>query len=204
MVADTMELSGWQSSTTNVIDEHAELHLISNQNQAAFEALYLRYHPRIFRFVLRMLQSPDLAEEVTSDTLHAVWTSAGSFQGKSSVSTWIFGIAYRTALKAIRSRKRHTRFTDGAGDSEILVDTHVDNDPAVKTEIAAETKAVYAAIDKLNPAQKAVAELIALGYSSIEIGRIVDCPANTVKTRMFHARKKLHKLLVADTATTSE
>ena len=192
-----MELSEWQSDSPGVIDEHAEIRLIANQNQATFEALYRRYHPRIYRFVFRMLNSPDLAEEAVADTLHAVWTSASGFQGNSSVSTWIFGIAYRTALKAIRSRKRYARFTDSADDSEVLVDTQRHNDPAVSTEIAAEAKAVFSVLDKLSPEHRAVAELTALGYSCREIGRIVDCPDNTVKTRMFYARKKLRTLLVA-------
>lgn len=201
MVADTMELSEWQSNSIEVIDEHAEIRLIASQNQAAFEALYRRYHPRVYRFVFRMLTSPELAEEVVADTLHAVWTTAAGFQGKSAVSTWIFGIAYRTALKAIRSRKRYARFTDSADDSELLVDTQNHNDPAVNTEIAAEARAVFSALDKLSPAHRAVAELTALGYSCREIGRIIDCPDNTVKTRMFHARKNLRTLLATGSGT---
>src|SRR6202008_1976518 len=68
---------------------------------AAFEALYRRYHPRLCRFLHRMLRPEHLVEEVLNDTLYVVWHQAERFNGTSKGSPWIFGIAYRKALKAL-------------------------------------------------------------------------------------------------------
>ena len=68
----------------------------------AFEAMYRAYHPRLTRFLERMTRRPGLVDEVLNDTLLVVWHRAGRYNGCSKVSTWIFGIAYRKALKALQ------------------------------------------------------------------------------------------------------
>ena len=79
-------------------------------DRAAFKELYLIYHRRLARFLMRMTSRHDLIEEVINDTLWTVWLKAGDFRGDSLVSTWIVGITYRRALKALR---RHgARATD--------------------------------------------------------------------------------------------
>lgn len=112
-------------------DDSADMRRIALRDEAAFNALYLRYHPRLSRFVSRTLHDPAQTEEVVADTLYAVWTGASRFQSRSKVSTWIFGIAFRTAMKAIRSSSRHSRFTDLAEDADALVDSQQDSDPAM-------------------------------------------------------------------------
>src|SRR5882724_8996616 len=68
----------------------------------AFEDLYRIYHPRLSRFLLNITRRPQLVEEVLSDTLLVVWRRSDGFNGRSKVSTWIFAIAYRKALNALR------------------------------------------------------------------------------------------------------
>ncbi len=194
-VVTTMALGAWQDNSTEPNDEVLELQRIAKRDEKAFERLYLRYHPKLFRFVQGLLKNPSQIEEVVSDTLYAVWTGAGKFQNQSKVSTWIFGIAFRTAMKAIRSGKRHTRFDEHSEDAGILVDQNTSNDPAVGTTMSEELSHVMSALNEVSPEQRAVVELTALGWTTTEIGEIVGCPSNTVKTRMFSARKKLRTIL---------
>ena len=77
------------------------LERIADGDRGAFEALYRRYHPRLYGYLLRLLRRPELVEEAVDDALFVVWRKAVGFQGASRVSTWIFGIAYRKGLKAL-------------------------------------------------------------------------------------------------------
>src|ERR1700740_2236690 len=83
-------------------DETALLQRISAGDRRAFEALYRGYYPRLTRFLERVIRRPHSVEEVLNDAMLVVWRKAGSFNGRSKVSTWIFSIAYRKALKAIK------------------------------------------------------------------------------------------------------
>ncbi|MBX2878828.1 MAG: sigma-70 family RNA polymerase sigma factor [Granulosicoccus sp.] len=167
----------------------------SHQDTAAFEVLYRRFHPRVYNFIFRMTRNTELTEEATADTLYAVWKSAASFKHKSAVSTWILGIAYKTALKTLEKNSRHTQKRDQSDLLETVEDSHPDHDPARVTGTLMESDMVQQAILKLSPEQQAVVQLTATGHSCSEISSILDCPTNTVKTRMFHARKLLQRHL---------
>lgn len=164
---------------------------VARDDKRAFEELYHLYQRRLFRFVLRYTQRLDLVEEILNDVMFVVWQQADRFGERSRLSTWIFGIAYRTALKRLRS----------AGRSKVEVSTDT-FDVVDETEPSAEhsRKELHGllakAMEGISPAQRAVVELTYYhGYSYPEIGKILGCPANTVKTRMYHARKRLRKLL---------
>src|SRR5690606_23200818 len=85
--------------------ELALIRRVSLRDRGAMRELYLLYHRRLSRFLMRVTQRQDLAEEVINDTLMVVWNSAARFRGDSRVSTWIVGIAYRRALKSVRKRR---------------------------------------------------------------------------------------------------
>jgi RNA polymerase sigma factor (sigma-70 family) len=155
---------------------------------AAFEALYRRYHPRLARFLHRMLRPEHLIEEVLDDTLHVVWNQADRFNGNSKVSTWIFAIAYRKALKAL---SRHDDpLPDALEDDQPLADAA--ERPEARMSLSQARAAIDLALRTLSADQRAAVELTYFhGFSYPEIAQIVDCPADTVKTRMFHARKRL-------------
>ena len=155
---------------------------------AAFETLYRRYHPRLSRFLHRMLRPEHLIEEVLNDTLYVVWNQADRFNGTSKVSTWIFAIAYRKALKAL---SRHDDpLPDPAEDDEPLADAA--ERPEARMSLAQARVAIDKALRALSADQRAAVELTYFhGFSYPEIAQIVDCPTDTVKTRMVHARKRL-------------
>src|SRR5882762_9875102 len=74
-------------------------------NRRALEELYLSYHRRLARFLSRFTQRYENVEEIINDTFMVVWQSAKDFRYASQVSTWVMGIAYRTALKSVRRQK---------------------------------------------------------------------------------------------------
>lgn len=135
----------------------------------------------------------DLAQEGVNDVMLVVWTNGQSFSGRSKVRTWIMGIAYRKALKLVRSSRRwQDRFK--------LMDSAQWNEPSdLSSEPSSSIESLDAlgyALRSLPPKQRAVIELTyRYGYSYEEIATIVDCPVNTVKTRMFHARANLKRIV---------
>lgn len=166
------------------VQELQLLRRIARQDRDAFKELYCIYHRRLLRFVLRMTSRHDLAEEVVNDTLWVVWKKAGDFRAASQVSTWILGIAYRQTLSS--SRRMPTAV------SEVNLEGY-DAPVADDLQARAETREwIDHGLAQLPLEQRMVLELTYyLGHSCEEIALIMDCPVNTVKTRMFHARRKM-------------
>ena len=164
------------------------LHKVAAGDQTALQALYLMHHRRLANFLLRFTQRRELVEEVINDTLYIVWRQAGEFRGDSKLSTWLMGIAYRSALRTLR-RRGHQLWHAVPLEEEFLT--------APDELDAAETSEWLArAMLQLPTAQRLTLELAyRQGYSCEEIAQIMDCPVNTVKTRMYHARVKLRTLL---------
>ena len=160
---------------------------------AAFEELYRLYHPRLTRFLLRFIRRPQLAEEVLNDTLMVVWERADTFQGTSKLSTWIFGIAYRKAMKGLR---RHDEPVEDR-DLELLASEAAGPEDAMGQNRA--QILLKQAMNELSADHQMVLDLTyyhEMGYR--EIAEIMDCPVDTVKTRMFHARRHLKKRLAGE------
>jgi RNA polymerase sigma-70 factor, ECF subfamily len=181
MVQTDMARSRVQSSET---DESALLRRIVDGDRLALEQLYNGYHRRLSRFLMRLAPRYDFAEEVINDTFWVVWTKAGEFRGASRVSTWIMGIAYRRALRALRD-DRHAAVTEhGVSD-----DLPEDSDFAA----TADTQDwIATGLRELPDEQRLTLELAYfLGHSCEEIALITGCAVGTVKARMFHAREKL-------------
>ncbi len=164
---------------------------IAQGDRKAFEELYGLYHRRLARFLTRLTKRYDVAEEVINDTFYIVWRKAGDFRGESQPSTWILGIAYRKARNAFRSSSRILAIENP--DAAIPPLT---SDEALRTEELRDW--LGQALVQLPVEQRLAVELCyQLGYSCEEISTIMSCPVNTVKTRLFHARAKLQKLLPA-------
>jgi RNA polymerase sigma-70 factor, ECF subfamily len=165
---------------------------ICDQDRDAFRELYLRYHRRLARFLTRLTRSYADAEDVINDTLWIVWNRAGAFRDASRVSTWIMGIAYRRALNAFRRAALHER----AMQLESAAGEATADNALLATE---EQQLLRRGLAKLPLEQRLVLELsYFLDHSCAEIAEIMNCPVNTVKTRMFHARRKLKTILADD------
>ena len=163
------------------------LSAIAAGDRRALEVLYLGYQPRVARFLLRFTECRENIEEIINDTFMVVWRSADDFRWESQVSSWIFGIAHRTALKSIRRQQNHS-----AGRSlEECPEQTVD--PVLETEIQ---DWVTHGLNRLPDEQRLALELAChMGHSSMEIAEITGAPIGTVKARMFHARQKLRQYL---------
>jgi RNA polymerase sigma-70 factor (ECF subfamily) len=185
------------SATASSISNERELELLRSivaRDRTAFKELYLIYHRRLARFLVRLTSHHELIEEVINDTLWTVWQKAASFRGESRVSTWIVGIAYRRALKALRQ-------TDGTR----AFDAADDVSAADLQSLEEERQWIDCALAELPIEQRSVLELsYLLGHSCEEVADIMQCPVNTVKTRMFHAREKLRRSLPRLAGTDSQ
>jgi RNA polymerase sigma-70 factor, ECF subfamily len=160
---------------------------VAGGDRRALEQLYLAYHRRLARFLVRFTPLYENVEEIINDTFMAVWRSAKDFRDASQVSTWIIGIAYRTALKSIRRQKNHT----GAVNLDDCPEQSFD--PTFDTETRDWLKH---GLNQLPGEQRLTLELAYhMGHSLEEIATITECPVGTVKARMFHAREKLRQYL---------
>ncbi len=171
-------------------DDSRLIALVVGGDKHAFELLYRSYFPRLGRFLNAMTRSVPLIEEVINDTMLVVWQSAQRFDGSCKLSTWIFAIAYRTACKAIRG-------LDEAHDCDVeALEGDASSEPGHELDQQQLRHAIGLALADLPPTQRAV---VLLTYhhdmSYADIADIMDCPVNTVKTRMFHARRRLRQLL---------
>jgi RNA polymerase sigma-70 factor (ECF subfamily) len=164
---------------------------IADGDKRAFELLFAEYGSRVFRYAVRMIGDVTRAEEVTNDVMIEVWKSAGSFEGRSRPSTWIIGIARHRCLNAMRGKSRVTVDID---DPSVVLEAAETSDRDVD---AADTRrAMRAAVAELSTEHREVVELTFYHQRSYqEIAEIVGCPENTVKTRMFHAKKRLREIL---------
>ena len=171
----------------------ALLERIRRGDHDALHTLYRRYYHPLLRFTYRITGRLELAEETVNDVMLVVWQDAGAFEARSKVATWIMGSAYRKAIKlAYRTRRWYARFA--AADFDASIERpDVAAEPTQRAELE---DLLEQALRALPPEQRAAVELTYyFGCSYEEIANIVDCPVNTVKTRMFHARGKLRALL---------
>ncbi len=163
----------------------------------ALRQFYLAFHRRLHRFLLRVTHDPQLADEAVNDTMMIVWQQSRTFRRESRVSTWVMGIAYRRALKALEAQRR----------ARAAVDSERDRHDTLAAE-AAHVDLLAAAAERGDWLGRALAELsdehrlvIELAYfvgaSCEEIAAIANCPVGTVKTRLHYARKHLHGRLEA-------
>ncbi len=168
--------------------------LIAEGDRQAFETLYRAYFPRLARFLDRMTRSAHLIEEIVNDTMLVVWQKARTYNQSSKVSTWIFAIAYRTALKAIHGLDEpvESDFEQWPGEA-----THEPEHAMTYQQLQ---QSIGHALDALPMEQRSVVNLTYFhGMDYGEIAETMDCPVNTVKTRMFHARRRLKALLSGHT-----
>lgn len=171
-------------------DEAALIGRVARGDTAAFETLFRRYYPRLKRFLEQKIRRPQLVDEIFNETMLVVWRKANTFNLRSKVSTWIMGIALRRGLKAVQHRDEASA---SYGDEATIAAQCGPEDHVLRQE---QRSRMSSALTSLSAEHRAVIELTFYeGYTYREIATIVDCPVDTVKTRMFHARRRLKQLL---------
>lgn len=191
-----MEIRTLAAGTRLPMQENAEPELewirrIAAGDRDAFEKLYAAFQARLFRYLLRMVGDTGTAEELTNDTMVSAWKAAASFKGQSKASTWLFAIARNKALNALRGRPVVTVEIEKAA----AVAAAGDSPETVATRDSVQ-RSMQLVLQELSPDHREVIELTFYqGLSYQEIAEIMQCPVNTVKTRMFYAKKKLQEVL---------
>lgn len=120
--------AGDSSRESHETDE-ALLANVAIGDHAAFEQLFRRYQRRLFRYLFGMVRAEAVAEELMCEAMTDVWRNAGTFQGRSRVSTWIFAIA---SNKAATVRRRPQLIE---ADPEVVLRLE-DSNPGPAEEIA--------------------------------------------------------------------
>ncbi len=165
---------------------------IARRDRLAFEELYRALERPLFRFVQIKLNDPFRSADIVHEVFLEVWRSAGAFQRKSSVRTWVFAIAYRKVMDVFR-REGRVSYQDELPDQ-------VDDSPdAAAALIAAENaEAVRRCLGGLKPEHRLAVELTFYEDMSYgDIALVTGVPEGTVKSRVFHAKQLLMRCLSA-------
>ncbi len=159
----------------------------------ALRTLYGRHNVKVFRFAVRLLRNEQSAEDVVSEVFMDVWRNPTNFEGRSEASTWLLAIARNKAFSQMRKRKEDELDEDAASAIEDEAD-----DPEVALQKKSKGDLLRACLSHLSLEHREVIDLVYYHDKSIEeVALIVGAPEGTVKTRMFHARKKLSQLAQA-------
>jgi RNA polymerase sigma-70 factor, ECF subfamily len=166
---------------------------VSNKDQAAFEMLYRFVSRRVYAFALNHLRDEARAEDAVIEAMYEVWNHPERFDGSSKFSTWVLGIARYKILNVFRQdRHKYDELTEEMGES-------IANDdiPALDVIAAREREVgVRSCMEKLNDLQRECMHLVFFESMSLnEVAVLQQCPENTVKTRLFHARQKIKSCL---------
>ena len=174
--------------TTN--DDQILIEAIQNGDTKAYGQLVDRYKDLVYTLAIRMLKHKEEAEEVAQDTFIKVFKSLNKFKGDSKFSTWIYRVAYNTCLDNIKKNKKHL--------NNVAIDEYTFNkldtiDNALDNIIKEEKSVLIKnCINKLPGDSSALLTLFYFEELSLEeISKIINVEANTVKVKLFRARKKL-------------
>ena len=182
--------SGGNISPTD--DDLSLLKRIGLRDTAAMETFYKRHASSVYSFAYRRMNDAALADEVVNDTLHQAWVSASAFAGQSSPKTWLLGIAKNKALDALRSKGRLDTRQQEASDDE--KEAFADTAPGAYAQLLAKQQSQHLSqcFDDLPPEQRDCIHFSFVeGMTLAEIAQVMTIPANTVATRIHHAKRKL-------------
>jgi RNA polymerase sigma-70 factor (ECF subfamily) len=166
---------------------------IAQRDKHALQLLYSRHHVRIYRFALRFLNDEAAAEDTVSEVFIDVWRQAERFEGRSQVTTWLLAIARNKALSLLRRRSSEEL------DDEVaeFIEDPSDNPEAAMLK-SQRASVLQDCLTQLSPAHREIVDLVYYHEKSVEeVAQIISVPANTVKTRMFYARKRIGELMAA-------
>jgi RNA polymerase sigma-70 factor (ECF subfamily) len=166
---------------------------IAQRDKRALQQLYSRHHVRIYRFALRFLNDEAAAEDTVSEVFIDVWRQAERFEGRSQVTTWLLAIARNKALSMLR-RRSNEELDDEVAE---FIEDPSDN-PEVAMLKSQRASVLQDCLTQLSPAHREIVDLVYYHEKSVEeVAEIISVPANTVKTRMFYARKRIGELMAA-------
>ena len=182
-----------KAASAKATSDEVLIGLIAKGDKDAMRLLYARHNVRVFRFLLRIVGNDASAEDLLNEVFVEVWRTAGRFEARSQVSTWILGIARFKALTSLRRRSCDELDDEVA---EAIEDTS--DNPEVSVQKIERSAILQDCLKQLSIAHRQVVDLVYYHDQSIEeVAQIIGVPQNTVKTRVFHARKRIAELMAA-------
>ncbi len=181
------------------MDEHTLIARARQGDADAFEALVAPYERRLYALCVRMLGTPEDAQDALQDAMLKLWRGLGAYEARSAFGTWAYRIATTACLDALRKRKLRS-----APSLEAMMDAgYAPTDPTPSPEQALEAgerqRALSAALMHLDPDARAALILRDLqGEPYEEVARILRISLGTAKSRIHRAREKITKLLLRE------
>jgi RNA polymerase sigma-70 factor (ECF subfamily) len=173
--------------------DEALIAAVAAGDEDAMRVLFGRHNVRIFRFVTRLVGDASLAEDIVSEVFVDVWRQASQFEGRSQVSTWILSIARFKALS--ERRRRHDAELDDNVALSIADQGDTPEEAVLKSDRSDQLRLC---LTQLSREHREIVDLVYYHEKTIEeVAEIIQAPRNTIKTRMFYARKRLAQLLAA-------
>lgn len=181
-------------ASSQTVADRGLLEAVSRGDKGAFQRLYARHSVRIFRFLMRLVQNKATAEELVNEVFLEIWQHAGRYEGRSSPTTWMMAIAHNKAVSGLRRRREVTGMDETAA-AEIA---DLDDDPEQTAQKQDKGRIMRQCMARLSSDHREILDLVYYQEMSVgEVAEVLKIPENTVKTRMFYARKKLGELLKA-------
>jgi RNA polymerase sigma-70 factor (ECF subfamily) len=173
-------------------EERALLKAIAAGDAKALERLFARAQTRVFRFLMRMVKNQAVAEELLNEVFLSVWQNADRYEGRSEPMTWMLSIAHNKAISTLRKKTEVLGVVD-----EVAKDLVAEDDtPDVAAQKQDKSAKIRACMEELSADHRTILDLVYYQEQSVaEVAEVLGIPENTVKTRMFYARKKLSELL---------
>jgi RNA polymerase sigma-70 factor (ECF subfamily) len=176
------------------ITDEILLRSIADGDKQAMQTLFARHNVRVYRFLLRFVSDESAAEDLVSDVFLDVWRQAGRYEGRSQVSTWLMAMARNKALSILRRRQAEELDEEVA---EFIQDPS--DSPEAMLQTQQRTEILRKCLTHLSPAHREIIDLVYYHEKSIEeVAEIIGVPQNTVKTRMFYARKRIGEVMAAE------
>jgi RNA polymerase sigma-70 factor (ECF subfamily) len=174
-------------------DDRQLIARIADRDQAALRLLVGRHQLRVYRFLLRIVRNEAVAEELTNEVFMEVWRNAPRFEGNSTPQTWVLSIAHNRAVSSLRKRREESWDEERA---QAIADEG--DDPEVAAQKRDKGALMRRCMDALSAEHREIIDLVYYHEKSIdEVAEVIGVPSNTVKTRMFYARKRIAEMMSA-------
>lgn len=166
-------------------------------DREAFEALYRRFFPRIYRFTQKRMGNRSDVEETVQEIFIATFSSLGAFRGEAPFGAWVYGLARRTIANRYKRKRAETvpwndadvAMADAASNTQFNEDGH---DPHAAYERSERLTQLETAAQRLSPSQWEYFRLHHLEDVPIDdIARRAQCSRDAVKSHLYRARKML-------------
>lgn len=178
------------SQTQQVFDQYLVIRAAAGSPEA-FEKLARDWTPRLVRFASGILGRADAARDAVQETWLAAIRGIRTLEDPASFPGWIYGIARRKCIDAIRVNQRRHRLSES-----VRLEGMAQEESGTGTAEVGSDGALAAALSRLSDDQR---EVVTLYYgeelSLDEIAVVIDVPVGTVKSRLFHARAALKNFI---------